>query len=1379
MSNAHRFDGHQNHRDSPSRPPPQNHPQAASGWIDEPPKPWYFLELDALFNSRNPLFQPMRSFIGRPEFYDERPEIQREIFAREKERLIQEDLLEKDNIINIIKRVSNEALEQHWQSLVQRSENPRNVEKLNKFADNVNALKASRRPKAEIDRAIEIYTSSKRALNLICEDARTIKAELDWRNSARQNFLLGNQPPSEETTPRQRQFQEPNPPIDPRVRPGQNISPPKRLIDYSQGDNKENREELVQRDPPIVVNRTRNASGTVYNYEQAQADPRQLPPRANRGWSLEPSSGWNDPPTRSDQALRGKSPDPQQWHSRKNDWSAEPPTNWNDPTPPERTTYQQREQELSRIAEDQPRSRSPEWNSQRRRSPEPRRRSLERRNSPNRDRKKGRSSADSPERRKSPSRRPSRDKERKRGSERRKSSSKSPERRPSRDKSSSHTSKERSSRENSSADKRRERSPPARRRTPPRRRSPPQSTRSPNRQRKDHNIRPVSNPRQTPPSQPGPNNNLPMTPDSQVQQLTVTVNEFSPLGNSGTMPSRRMLAERKKLEGERQALQKQREELHRKRQELALSAKRKEHDFQRKRQESTDSESPETLRKKALESQSIETLRANAINSISSVRKALPNEGPPKNVYSVTLGMSESSETLRNKAANASPKKLPQFDESENRGQTASEPRNPPKNDSVILIDDSDDDNMDISTHEEEPSPQEIAAQKAQELNKRLEAKRNEKKQLQKQKSDEFIKRLEPQQKDAEKKRQDASVLEQEAKRQKAIKFAEEKARQIANQHAVRERQQELQTRINAGLAKMGGSVIATNKDREEMIKNNRLQREISNYQHAKTAAQLRMEERLARTKKLAEEGLKMVSGKMPVQKKLRMDIEAQLAEKSPEPTPKKNEKSSEPAKKKKRRSRSRSRDRSRSQALEEDDPEADQEVLGGDEDRTLDQDRETVTVVAARDPAHDLADAINPDLAQFGRSELSELEEVPISSDEDSSPSPSPKPSNFNFMSGPPPGMGPPVPPIPPPVPPFMHPAFPPFAPPPVAAPGLIPQFATRDPYNFLNQIPNVPPPNLEPATASVPEKAQENVQPPQVESEVNALTEDIRAQAQAFQAEKNTQDIAEPVGEKVTDRDFFQSRFIRTKIEGDKVALIIRGLPGSGKTTVARKIEEMERANGKKVKRLDFVDEFKEDKHDDPDFTDYEKREKRENFFLKMEKELRKSKYNVIIVEDIFAHVTSFEDFYATAVKWFYKPFVIDVGKTSEDVVQEYFLNQEMMRSLEMCEYFQKSYQKTPERFNRIILRYTFDVETDIEYESGECTTGESSQETITADIDPRRSPRDRLSFSIGPAVPVPPNSVNLDTSKSHASTSLPPGTSPIPTLAPSRRKEHAYEN
>lgn len=57
MSYAHRFDGHQQRRDSPQRLPPQNHPQVPSGWIDEPPKPWYFHELDALFNSRDPLFQ--------------------------------------------------------------------------------------------------------------------------------------------------------------------------------------------------------------------------------------------------------------------------------------------------------------------------------------------------------------------------------------------------------------------------------------------------------------------------------------------------------------------------------------------------------------------------------------------------------------------------------------------------------------------------------------------------------------------------------------------------------------------------------------------------------------------------------------------------------------------------------------------------------------------------------------------------------------------------------------------------------------------------------------------------------------------------------------------------------------------------------------------------------------------------------------------------------------------------------------------------------------------------------------------------------------------------------------------------------------------------
>ena len=34
-----------------------------------------------------------------------------------------------------------------------------------------------------------------------------------------------------------------------------------------------------------------------------------------------------------------------------------------------------------------------------------------------------------------------------------------------------------------------------------------------------------------------------------------------------------------------------------------------------------------------------------------------------------------------------------------------------------------------------------------------------------------------------------------------------------------------------------------------------------------------------------------------------------------------------------------------------------------------------------------------------------------------------------------------------------------------------------------------------------------------------------------------------------------------------------------------------------------------------------------------------MRKNKYNVVIVEDIFAHVTDFEDFYAAALHWFYK--------------------------------------------------------------------------------------------------------------------------------------------
>ena len=58
-------------------------------------------------------------------------------------------------------------------------------------------------------------------------------------------------------------------------------------------------------------------------------------------------------------------------------------------------------------------------------------------------------------------------------------------------------------------------------------------------------------------------------------------------------------------------------------------------------------------------------------------------------------------------------------------------------------------------------------------------------------------------------------------------------------------------------------------------------------------------------------------------------------------------------------------------EALVEDVPEVDQEVLAGDEDHTLDQDRDPVreiaAVVVAQDPAHDLANEINRDRAQLG----------------------------------------------------------------------------------------------------------------------------------------------------------------------------------------------------------------------------------------------------------------------------------------------------------------------------------------------------------------------------------------------------------------------------
>lgn len=70
-------------------------------------------------------------------------------------------------------------------------------------------------------------------------------------------------------------------------------------------------------------------------------------------------------------------------------------------------------------------------------------------------------------------------------------------------------------------------------------------------------------------------------------------------------------------------------------------------------------------------------------------------------------------------------------------------------------------------------------------------------------------------------------------------------------------------------------------------------------------------------------------------------------------------------------------------------------------------------------------------------------------------------------------------------------------------------------------------------------------------------------------------------------------------------------------------------------------------------------------------------------------------------------------------------------------MVQGFQQNYQKTPERFNRVKLRYCFGVEND--YESGECTTESESQENITIDGDVTDLSRARLSFEIGPAVAV----------------------------------------
>jgi len=91
-----------------------------------------------------------------------------------------------------------------------------------------------------------------------------------------------------------------------------------------------------------------------------------------------------------------------------------------------------------------------------------------------------------------------------------------------------------------------------------------------------------------------------------------------------------------------------------------------------------------------------------------------------------------------------------------------------------------------------------------------------------------------------------------------------------------------------------------------------------------------------------------------------------------------------------------------------------------------------------------------------------------------------------------------------------------------------------------------------------------------------------------------------------------------------------------GSGKTFVANEIEKLEKEHGKKVKRFDMEDEFKESKHDVPDFEDYGRAEHRENFFKKFKKEVQKCKYNIFLLEDVFAYISDFESFYEQSLQF-----------------------------------------------------------------------------------------------------------------------------------------------
>merc|ERR1711892_1265734 len=221
------------------------------------------------------------------------------------------------------------------------------------------------------------------------------------------------------------------------------------------------------------------------------------------------------------------------------------------------------------------------------------------------------------------------------------------------------------------------------------------------------------------------------------------------------------------------------------------------------------------------------------------------------------------------------------------------------------------------------------------------------------------------------------------------------------------------------------------------------------------------------------------------------------------------------------------------------------------------------------------------------------------------------------------------------------------------------------------------------------------------------------------------------------------------------NRLAIIIRGLPGSGKSMVARNIEKTERKYGKKTKVFAWDEYFKENEDDDPtgiddyNFDDPDTPEYYKHYLNSFQLAVKKNQFDVIILDAVNAKTEEYKPFYqfaAKATNW--TAYVMTVS--TRDDVMVYALRQDLKRSIDHCKAFSNEWQSTPPEMTRLECGWLWKTDFDVK-----STTQTTMEEAAT--------PHKPISFTISADKD---GSNNLDSVKSQRDSTPPPQ---MPVTAP----------